>query len=310
MATDRVSASADSYRLPASIEALRERVDAALEEVLDDALRNAPAGVAEPVRYAVLGEGKRIRPTLLLAGYRAGGGGEPPADLFRLSCSVELVHAYSLIHDDLPCMDDDDLRRGRPALHVRDGEAVAVFTGAVLMPLAVRIIADSGRRLSLREGRRDRLVSVLTRAAGASGMVGGQLLDLYAEGERPDREDLERIYRGKTAALIAASVAMGGLAAGAGGERLQRLEEYGRKLGLAFQIVDDVLDLTASERELGKPCRRDVDLEKATYPALFGLEEASRRSRRLAEEARDSVAGLPDAGILRELAQFVVERGR
>mgnify|MGYP006283479095 CR=1 FL=1 len=310
MAADRAPASAGSHRLPASIGGLRERVDRALEEVLDDALRDAPGGVAEPVRYAVLGEGKRIRPTLLVAGYRAADGGDPPRDLFRLSCSVELVHAYSLIHDDLPCMDDDDLRRGRPALHVRGGGDVAVFTGAVLMPLAVRIIVDSGRRLSVGEERTSRLVSLLTRAAGASGMVGGQLRDLEAEGERPDREALETIYRGKTAALISASVAMGGVAAGAGGGRLRRLEEYGRKLGLAFQIVDDVLDLTASERELGKPCRRDVDLEKATYPALFGLEEARRRSRRLAEDARDIVDGLPGAGTLRELAEFVVERGR
>ncbi len=311
MTADRTPASTgSSYRLPPSIEGLRERVDRALQDVLDDTLRDAPEEVADPVRYAVLGEGKRIRPTLMVAGYRAADGGDPPPGLLRLSCSVELVHAYSLIHDDLPCMDDDDLRRGRPALHVRNDEAVAVFTGAVLMPLAVRIISDSGRKMSLGEDETARLVSVLTRAAGASGMVGGQLRDLEAEGERPDREALEKIYRGKTAALIAASVAMGGLSAGATGERLQRLEEYGRKLGLAFQIVDDVLDLTASERELGKPCRRDVDLEKATYPALFGLEEASLRSRRLAGEARQAVEGLPGAVILRELAEFVVERGR
>lgn len=310
MTADRAAASAGPYRLPASIERLRESVDRALEEVLDDGLADAPEGVAGPVRYAVLGEGKRIRPTLLVAGYRAAGGGEPRPELFRLSCSVELVHAYSLIHDDLPCMDDDDLRRGRRALHVRDGEEVAVFTGAVLMPLAVRIIADSARALSLGEERTSRLVSMLTRAAGASGMVGGQLRDLEAEGERPEREALEAMYRGKTAALLAASVAMGALAAGAARDRLERLEEYGRKLGLAFQVVDDVLDLTASERELGKPSGRDADLEKATYPALFGLEEARRRSRRLAGDARAAVDGLPGAGTLRELAEFVVERGR
>ena len=309
MAADRAPAPAEPYRLPASIERIRERVDEALERVVDEGLRDAPEEVADPVRYAVLGEGKRIRPTLLVAGHRASGG-EPSPDVYRLSCSVEMVHTYSLIHDDLPCMDDDDLRRGRPSLHVRDGEPVAVFTGAVLMPMAVRIIVDSGRRLSLGDERTARLVSVLTRAAGATGMVGGQLRDLEAEGRRPDRESLETIYRGKTAALIAASVAMGSVAAGASEERLERLQGYGSKLGMAFQIVDDVLDLTASERELGKPCGRDVDLEKATYPALFGMEEARRRSRGLAEDARDAVEGLPGADTLRELAQFVVERGR
>ncbi len=310
MAADRPHAAADPPRLPASIGRLRRQVDRALEQVMDEALAGAADEVAEAVRYAALGEGKRVRPSLLAAGYRAAGGGSPSPALFRLSCSVELVHAYSLIHDDLPCMDDDDLRRGRPALHVRSGESVAVFTGAVLMPLAVGTVVESGRRLSLGEERVSRLVSVLTRAAGAGGMVGGQLRDLEAEGRRPGREDLESIYRGKTAALIAASVVMGGVAAGAPERRIGRLEAYGRKLGLAFQIVDDVLDRTASERELGKPCGRDADLEKATYPALFGVEEARSRSRRLAGEARETVDDLPAAEALRELTQFVVERGR
>lgn len=310
MEAERASRPVGSADLPASVARVRERVDGALERVLAAGLEGAPEAASEAVRYAVLAPGKRIRPALLVAGHRAGGGGDPRPALYRLACSVELVHAYSLIHDDLPCMDDDDLRRGRAALHVRSGETAAVFTGAVLMPLAVRTIVDAAGSMRLDEGAPARLTGVLTRAAGASGMVGGQLRDLEAEGCEPDREELERIYRGKTAALLGASVEMGGVAAGAPQRRLERLRTYGRRLGLAFQIVDDVLDLTASERELGKPSGRDLDLGKATYPGLFGMEEARTRSRRLAEEARAAVEGLPGATALEELAAFVVERGR
>lgn len=288
---------------------LRERVDAALEEVLEVELADAPPVVAKALRHAALGPGKRIRPLLLLAAFRAGGG-RPSRALYRLACSVELVHAYSLVHDDLPCMDDDVLRRGRRTLHVRFGAPTAVMTGAVLMPLAVAVTVRSADAMELPEEQIRDLVRILTTAAGGAGMVGGQLLDLQAEGTRPSQEEVERIHAGKTAALLTASTVMGGTAAGADDSLLARLDRFGRDLGLAFQVVDDVLDLTGSDRELGKQSGRDRALEKATYPALFGLEAAQARSRELVGRALAQLDGLDRTDGLRAIADFVVCRRR
>lgn len=288
---------------------IRERVDQALEEVLEAELGDAPEAVAEPLRHAALEGGKRIRPLLLVAAFRAAGG-RPGPPLYRLACSVELVHAYSLVHDDLPCMDDDVLRRGHPTLHVRYGPPTAVMTGAVLMPLAVAVTVRSAGAMDLPESRVRRLVQILTTAAGGAGMVGGQLLDLQAEGARLSPEEVERIHAGKTAALLTASTVMGGTAAGAEGSTVTRLERFGRDLGLAFQVVDDVLDLTGSDRELGKQSGRDRALEKATYPALFGLEAAQSRSRELVDRALAELDGLEGADALRAIADFVLCRRR
>jgi len=286
--------------------AWRGALDRSLASFLEEELAGLTPGVAAVVRYSVLSPGKRIRPFLLMAAYRAcGGSGEAIADL---AISVELVHAYSLVHDDLPCMDDDVLRRGRPTVHVRFGVGLAVLAGAALMPLAVRAILRGAGNLGLADAPTRELVRVLARASGAAGMVGGQLLDLKAEGRRIAREELERIHTGKTARLIEAATVMGGIAAGARAAAAEALHRFGRDLGLAFQAVDDILDMKGTAGELGKESGRDVALGKATYPALFGLEEAERISREFAESAIGELGGLPNPAELEAIASYVIER--
>jgi geranylgeranyl pyrophosphate synthase len=285
---------------------MRAEFERSLHSFLAEELDRLPGGVAEPVRYAVLSPGKRIRPLLLMASYRALGGERP--EIADLALSVELVHAYSLVHDDLPCMDDDVLRRGRPTLHVKFGVPRAVLTGAALMPLAIRAIARSAPLLGLEPTAVDRLVGTLAAASGAAGMVGGQLLDLRAEGQIVTKEALERIHSGKTGRLIAACTVMGGIAASAGGPALDALRRFGLDLGLAFQAVDDILDLRGTARQLGKESGRDRALGKATYPALFGIEETERISRAFAEEAIRELDLLERPEGLRAIALYVIER--
>ena len=294
---------------PGSLSELGRRIDAALERLLDEELRGVPGRGAAAVRHAVLGPGKRIRPLLLLGGRRAAGG-DLSTGAERLACSVELVHAYSLVHDDLPCMDDDVLRRGRPTLHVRFGVPVAVGAGAALMPLAVRAVLASTEELGLDGATARRLVEILARASGGSGMVGGQLRDLQAEGRPVDRGELEAIHRGKTAALIAAAVRMGAVSAGAASPLEERLDRFGRHLGLAFQAVDDILDETADVEQLGKKGGRDRDLGKATYPSVLGLERATAAARSFAEAARSELEGIGRTELLEDVVSFVVERER
>ena len=291
---------------PAFIPEWRGRVEEALSDFLARGLSGVDPSVAEPIRYAVLSPGKRIRPLLMIAAYRAAGGTSDR--IAELACSVELVHAYSLVHDDLPCMDDDILRRGRPTVHVRFGVAPAILAGAALMPLAVEAILEAAGRMGLDDGRVRRLVETLTAASGAKGMVGGQLLDLRAEGRDVDREELEAIHTGKTARLIGASVSMGGIAAGAGEARGTQLERFGLRLGLAFQAIDDILDLRGDTSELGKESGRDAALRKATYPGLFGLTAAERISRELVRDAQAELADLEEPGAIRDLAGYIIDR--
>lgn len=290
----------------ARLEDMRAHLDEALESFLAVELARLDDDVAEAVRYAVLSPGKRIRPLLLMASYEATAGFD--ARVAHLALSVELVHAYSLVHDDLPCMDDDVLRRGRPTVHVRFGVPVAVLAGAALMPLAVRAILNGGVLLDLDGPTVDRLVHTLARASGASGMVGGQLLDLRAEGQAISPADLERIHSGKTARLIAAATVMGGIAAGAEPPTLDALRRFGMDLGLAFQAVDDILDLRGTSGELGKESGRDRALGKATYPALFGLEEAEKISRAFANAAIAELELLERPEGLTAIASYVIER--
>ena len=291
---------------PAFVAEWRGRVEEALAAFLESGLAGVPPIAADPIRYAVLSPGKRIRPLLMIAAYRAAGGTSPR--VAELACSVELVHAYSLVHDDLPCMDDDVLRRGRPTVHVRFGVGPAILAGAALMPLAVEAILAASGRMELDEARVRRLVETLTVASGANGMVGGQLLDLRAEGREVGREELEAIHTGKTARLIGASVSMGGIAAGAGAERVGQLERFGLRLGLAFQAIDDILDLRGETSELGKESGRDAALRKATYPGLFGLAAAERISRDLVRDAEAELADLEAPGALRDLARYIIDR--
>jgi geranylgeranyl pyrophosphate synthase len=285
---------------------MRSAFDRSLQSFLAEELDHLSPGVAESVRYAVQSPGKRIRPLLLMASYGAlGGEREAIADL---ALCVELVHAYSLVHDDLPCMDDDVLRRGRPTVHVKFGVPRAVLTGAALMPLAIRAIARSGPLLDLESSAIDRLVGTLTAASGASGMVGGQLLDLRAEGRAVTRTELEQIHSGKTGRLIAACTVMGGIAAGATEPGLEALQRFGLDLGLAFQAVDDILDLQGTAGQLGKESGRDRALGKATYPALFGVEETERISRAFARAAISELEILDQPEGLRAIASYVIER--
>jgi len=284
----------------------RHRVDAAL-----DALLPRPEGpaarVAEAMRYAVLGGGKRLRPALALAACEACGGAvEVVVDA---AAALEMIHTYSLIHDDLPAMDDDDLRRGRPTVHRAFGEAEAVLAGDALHTLAFEVLATRPRG---DEAARRRLeaVALVSRAAGTAGMVGGQMADLEAERRRVDADELIWIHRHKTGALIASSAELGAIHAGANAELRQTMSRYGQALGLAFQVADDVLDCTADATALGKTPGKDLRAGKATFPALYGVDEARRRARALADEAVGELAGAGiDSDPLRALALFAVERG-
>lgn len=261
---------------------------------------------AEAIRYALLGEGKRLRAILLLEAYRACGG---TGDALDLAASVEVVHAYSLVHDDLPCMDDDDVRRGRPTVHRVYGVPVATAAGLAMVPLAARSAWHAAKAMGLSDTVAGDIVRDLMDASGAGGMIGGQLLDLEAEGVHLTLDALERVHRLKTGALIMASVSLGARAAEAPEARRVALARYGAAIGLAFQIADDVLDITATTDQLGKTAGRDLDLNKSTYPALLGVEGAIERAVALVE---DGCAALHEEGLLtaplEQLARYIVER--
>lgn len=292
--------------LRAYLASARAPIDAALLAVVGE--ETGP--LADAARYALEAGGKRLRPILCVAAYRAFRD-DAPAAVYRLAASLELIHTYSLIHDDLPSMDDDPVRRGRPATHVACGEAVATLVGAALIPLAARVALEAGRDLKLEDGVRRSLVGTLCRAAGAGGMVGGQALDLEAEGRAVTLEELEAIHRRKTGALLAAAPVLGGLAAGAGPATCDALGTYGEALGLAFQIADDILDVTGETAVLGKTAGRDTELEKATYPGLEGLDGARRRADAEVDRAlRALEAGGIRSEALAALARFAVTRDR
>lgn len=284
----------------------RAAVAVALQRVAERYLDGMEPTVADAVRYALAGEGKRLRAILLIAAYRASGG---EGDASGLAAAVEVVHAYSLVHDDLPCMDDDDVRRGRPTVHKAFTVPAATAAGLAMVPLAARAAADAALQLVGDPRVAGEIVRTLMSASGAGGMIGGQLLDLEGEGTALTLEQLERVHRLKTGALINASVRIGGLAAGADPGILAALEQYGAAVGLAFQIADDVLDITATTDQLGKTAGRDLELHKSTYPALLGLVGARQRAAALSEDACRS---LRDAGIvspaLDYLARFIVAR--
>ncbi len=284
----------------------RAAVDAALAALIAREAGRLPGPVGDAIQYSLEGGGKRLRGVLFLASYRAAGGG---ADASALAAAIEVVHAYSLVHDDLPCMDDDDMRRGRPTVHRVFGVAAATAAGVAMVPLAAREAARAARGMGLAPAVAGRIVAELMRASGAGGMVGGQLLDLEGEGRSLSLGDLERIHRAKTGALIAAAVTLGGLAAGAPADRLAALERFGASVGLAFQIADDVLDVTATTDQLGKTAGKDLAFGKSTYPALLGVDGAVARADAL---VADGCAALDGAGLLTHdldrLARFIITR--
>jgi geranylgeranyl diphosphate synthase, type II len=284
----------------------RQAVQVALAAFCDRHLGALRSGVADAMRYSILGEGKRLRAILLLGAYRAAGG---RGDASELAAAIEVVHAYSLVHDDLPCMDDDDVRRGRPTVHKVYGVRAATAAGLAMVPLAAHCAFDAARSLGLPESVCGAIVTELMRAAGAGGMIGGQLLDLEGEGLALSLEELERIHRAKTGALIVAAVRVGGIAAGASEQCMHAFDRYAAAVGLAFQIADDVLDVTATTDQLGKTAGRDLALQKSTYPALLGVDGAVARASALVEEACSALQG---AGLLtpalEHLARFTVAR--
>jgi geranylgeranyl diphosphate synthase type II len=261
----------------------------------------------QALAYALRTPGKRVRAALLLAAYRSIGGQSP--GIAGIAAAVETVHAYSLVHDDLPCMDDDDLRRGRPTTHRAFDVPSATRAGYLLVPVAARLLAVGSAELELSAGSLGRMATELFRAGGVEGMVGGQWLDLEAERRALSLPELTGVHRGKTGALIRASCVLGGMAAEADADALAGLTAFGEDIGLAFQIADDVLDATGTSEELGKPAGRDAELKKSTYVVLCGIDGARLEAERLARSAVSHLerAGVP-SGALGALAGYIVSR--
>ncbi|OGB89072.1 MAG: polyprenyl synthetase [candidate division NC10 bacterium RIFCSPLOWO2_12_FULL_66_18] len=283
----------------------RRQVDEALERWLPQQ-GDHPPKVHEAMRYSVFAGGKRLRPLLALFACEAVGAS--PEDAMPAAVALELIHTYSLIHDDLPAMDDDDYRRGRRTCHRVYGEAVAILAGDALLTHAFQVLADPEPTRVSAAGRLQ-VIAEIAEAAGSRGMVGGQAMDILAEGRVIDRPTLLYLHTHKTGALIRASVRVGAIAGGAGEEQLQDLTRYGERLGLAFQIVDDILDIEGASTEMGKTAGSDLRRKKATYPAVMGLEESRRQAVHLLQEAKDALRLLGDKGsTLLALADFVGSR--
>ena len=283
----------------------------AIDTLLGDWSERLGAEIGGPegqaLAYALRTPGKRVRAALLLAAYRAVGGHSP--GIAGIAAAVETVHAYSLVHDDLPCMDDDDLRRGRPTTHRAFDVSSATRAGYLLVPVAARLLAVGAAELELSAGSLGRMAAELFRAGGVEGMVGGQWLDLEAERRALSLAELIEVHRGKTGALIRAACVLGGMAAEADLDALAGLAAFGEDIGLAFQIADDVLDATSTSEELGKTAGRDAELKKSTYVVLCGIDGARRQAERLAGSAVSHLdrAGIP-SGTLGALAGYIVSR--
>ncbi|MDX9872088.1 MAG: polyprenyl synthetase family protein [Clostridia bacterium] len=269
-----------------------------------------PEIIHESVSYSIFAGGKRLRPILCLAGAEALGGDS--SELLPVACALEMIHTYSLVHDDLPAMDDDDYRRGKPTNHKVFGEGIAVLAGDALLTLAFEVLAAYGMRV--KEEKRSQVLAVIqeiARAAGAFGMIGGQAVDLQSEGKKIESATLEYIHRHKTGALFTAAVRAGALLSQATEHQLAALSRYAENFGLAFQITDDLLDIEGSAEVIGKPVGSDIRNEKVTYPSLYGLENTKRLAAETIEKAVEALSDLPgDAEPLRLLVQYLLKRDR
>jgi geranylgeranyl diphosphate synthase type II len=297
----------DTPSFRAALEERRLLIDAALDRALppEDAW---PETIHRATRYSLFVGGKRIRPILVLASAEAVGGARDEA--LPLACAVEMIHTYSLIHDDLPAMDNDDLRRGRPTNHKVFGEAVAILAGDALLTRAFHLMAEMPEGWDTeRVRRRLRATAILGEACGTGGLIGGQVEDIESEGRRVTPAALERLHRAKTGALLAACVRGGAVLGGAGPEDAVRLTRYASAIGLVFQVVDDILDVTGSAEQLGKTAGKDVQAQKATYVSLHGLAGAREMAQGLLKEALEALAPLgQQAELLAGLARLIVER--
>ena len=293
-----------SFDLSAYLEAKRRSIDAALARYLPPSdLR--PQKLHEAIRYSVLAPGKRLRPTLTIASAEAVGGQE--RDVLPAACALECIHVFSLIHDDLPCMDNDDYRRGRLTCHKVYGEAMALLAGDALLTLAFQLIAENATMVPAE--RILPTLGLIAEASGTQGMVGGQVVDMESQGQPVTPETLQYIHAHKTGALLLASVLAGAMLSGAEARHLEALRAYGTHIGLAFQIADDILDVTGDESRIGKPVGSDEERDKATYPKLFGLEESRRRAATEVDAALQTLSDFDArADPLRAIARFIVER--
>jgi geranylgeranyl diphosphate synthase type II len=281
-----------------------EMTDRALEELIPSP-ETAPASIHGAMRHSTFAGGKRLRPLLA---YQAAItiAGTLPAGIEQLGAAIEMLHTYSLIHDDLPALDNDDLRRGKPTCHVVFGEAIAILAGDALQTRAFEVLAN----LDIPPAAAVQILRLVSNAVGTvEGMIGGQVLDIESEGAKPTGELVDAIHRAKTGALIRVSVVAGGVYAGATAEDVARLDLFGRKAGLAFQIADDVLDMTADSAALGKTAGKDLATEKVTWPAVFGIEQSERDAAALIEEAFAALEPYGErAGNLKAVARYLVER--
>lgn len=292
--------------LKAYLEERRGLVNRALEAYLP-AVRGPAFRVVQAMHYSLFAGGKRLRPILCLAGAEAVGG--DPSEVLPVACALEMIHTYSLIHDDLPAMDDDDLRRGQPTCHKKYDEATAILAGDGLLTAAFQILAEAAPRFEGRETALLAVIQLIAGAAGYRGMVGGQMLDLQAEGREVTLKELETIHRLKTGALLTASVRSGGLMAGGARAEVTALTSYGEKFGLVFQITDDLLDVEGEAAEMGKATGMDAQRHKATYPGVVGRDEAREWARRLVETAIADLEPFgPRAEPLREIARYLLAR--
>jgi len=293
-----------SLNLQAFLEQCTAKVNRSLDKFLPAATAR-PATIHKAMRYSIFAGGKRMRPALCLAAAQACGG--PDSEALPLACAIECIHTYSLVHDDLPSMDNDDFRRGRPTCHKVFGEGIAVLAGDALLTIAFEIVSHAKPR---RRYDMSTLLREIAVAAGSEKLIAGQVADLEAEGKNVQRRELQFIHENKTAAILRSSVRLGAMSANADARKLSAITRFGQRLGLAFQIIDDILDVTQTSEILGKSAGKDVAAKKATYPAVIGLQKSRAEARRLTREAQNalSIFSNRNAEALHALANYLLER--
>ncbi len=297
-----------SFCLESYLSEKKIAVEQALARYLDNP-KSHPAVIFEATRYSLFAGGKRIRPVLCIAAWEALGGGKKDDDIMPAACALEMIHSYSLVHDDLPAMDNDDLRRGVPTSHRVFGEDIAILAGDALLTLAFELLSRPDLMVGIDFARRLQVINIIAVAAGMNGLIGGQVLDLKSEGQKIGLTALKQMHGLKTGALIAAALKAGGILAGGDAAALEALACFGQRIGLSFQIADDLLNVEGDMALLGKNTGSDAKRGKATFPALLGCEESRNLASRLTEEAVAALAGFDrKADPLRKLAGFIIAR--